>query len=183
MIRPSAGSKFIQFRPGMQSSVEWESAEYGKRYEVVVRFNFKELQEGNPDTIARKIDWFLGTFKSQDIQGGEEMITSYQNDAFYAWISDPYGSGVPYADPAEEDKVTERFTDNIDFIISVAAEELNTYMEVNEPSNSIVQDKPNYTNIDNGLGIFSSRFRKNRVKEIHPETITEIINLNIKFVY
>jgi hypothetical protein len=183
MIRPSAGAKFIQFRPGLQSNVEWESAEYGRRYEVLIRFNFKELKEGNPDTLDRKVDWFLGTFKSQDIDGGEEMATPYQNDSFYAIISDPFGSGVPYADPAEEDQVTERFTDNVEFIISVAGDELNTYMEVNEPSNSIVQEKPDYTNINNGLGIFSSRFRKTRIKEIHPETITEIKNLDLKFVY
>jgi hypothetical protein len=183
MTRPTAGSKFIQFRPGMQSSIEWESARYGKRYEVIIRFNFKELQEGNPDTIIRKIDWFMGTFKSQATVGGEEMLTAYQNNAFYTWLADPNGSGVPYADPVEEEKVTERFTTNVEFIISVGGDELNTYMEVNEPSNSIIQDKPDFTNISNGLGIFSSRFRKNRIKKIHPETITEIQKLNLKFVY
>jgi hypothetical protein len=183
MTQPSAGSKFIQFRPGLQSAVEWNSAKYGRRYEVLIRFNFNELKEGNPDTLARKVDWFLGTQKSQDIQGGEEMYAPYLNDAFYALLADTYGSGVPYADPAEEALVTERFTVNVEFIISVGGDELNTYMEVNEPSNSIVQDKPDYTNLDNGLGIFSSRYRKVREKSIHPETITEILNLDLKFVY
>jgi hypothetical protein len=56
-------------------------------------------------------------------------------------------------------------------------------MEVNEPTNSIVQEKPDYTNITNGLGIFSSRYRKIREKKIHPETIEEIQKLNLKFVY
>jgi hypothetical protein len=183
MTRPSAGSKFIQFRRGTQSAVEWESAKNGKRFEVLIRFNYKELKEGNPDTIVRRVDWALGTFKSQATEGGEEMFATYQNDSFYTIISDPYGSGVPYADPAQEALVTERFTTNVEFIISVGGGELNTYMEVNEPSNSIVQDKPDYTNITNGLGIFSSRFRKTREKKIHPETIVEIQKLNLKFVY
>jgi hypothetical protein len=183
MAKPSAGAKFIQFRRGTESAVEWESADFGKRYEVLIRFNYKELKEGNPDTISRKVDWFLGTYKSQSLEGAEEMFSPYSNDAFYNIISDPFGSGVPYADPAEEARVTERFTYNVEFIISVGGEELNTYMEVNEPSNSIIQDKPDYTNISNGLGVFSSRFRKVREKKIHPETIVEIQKLDLKFVY
>ena len=183
MSQPSAGSKFIQFRRGVQNAVEWESAENGKRYEVMIRFNFKELKEGSPDTITRKVDWFLGTQKSQFTVGGEAMFAPYSNDAFYTLLADPNGSGVAYADPAEEAKVNERFTNSVDFIISVGGDELNTYMEVNEPSNSIIQDKPDYTNLTNGLGVFSSRFRKVREKKIHPETIVEIQKLNLKFVY
>jgi len=183
MSQPSAGAKFIQFRPGTQNAVEWESAKYGKRYEVLIRFKFKELREDQPDTLYRHVDWSLGTQKSAALVGGEEMYAPYQNDAFYLIISDPNGSGVPYADPAEEALVTERFTNDVDFIISVAGDELNTYIEVNEPSNSIIQDKPDYTNLNNGLGIFSSRFKKVRVKKLHPETIAEIMKLNMKFVY
>jgi hypothetical protein len=35
-------------------------------------------------------------------------------------------------------------------------EDLFTYVEVNQPSIGIVQKKPEFSNIDNGLGIFSS---------------------------
>ena len=62
----------------------------------------------------------------------------------------------------------------MDFIIAVAADELNTYMEVNEPSNSIVQERPDYTNITNGIGLFSSRIKNTRTKKISPETIESI---------
>jgi hypothetical protein len=36
------------------------------------------------------------------------------------------------------------------------AEDLYTYQEVNRPSIGIVQKKPEYTNISDGLGLFSS---------------------------
>lgn len=181
MSKPNAGPTSVKFTRGTQSAVEWNSAVNGRRYEVMIRFNFRELMRDDPDTIYRKVDWALGTQKSQTTLGGEEMYATYQNDAFYAILSDkvPYD---PVLFPGKEDLVSERFTTNVEFIISVAGEELNTYMEVNEPTNSIIQEKPEYTNLTNGLGLFSSRFRKDRVKKINDDSKTEIVKLGIKFV-
>ena len=51
-----------------------------------------------------------------------------------------------------------RAAGRVDYIFSVASDDLNTYMEVTEPSSSIVQYRPPFTNINNGIGLFSSRF-------------------------
>lgn len=181
ITRPSAGSSAIQFKPGTNGEVAWNSAKYGRRYEVVIRFNYRELWFDNPDTLLNHVDWALGTRKSIGINGGEEMNIAYSNDAFYAIIKDK----IPYDDPAKEAQVKERFTLNVDVFVAVAAEELNTYMEVNEPSNSIVQEKPDYTNISNGIGLFSSRFLNTRTKKVHLETVQSIKTLapELKFVF
>jgi hypothetical protein len=68
MSQPTAGAKFINFKKGVQNAVEWESAKYGKRYEVLIRFNYRELQADDPDTIYRKVDWVLGTEKSWELR-------------------------------------------------------------------------------------------------------------------
>ncbi len=181
--KPSPGTKFIQFKPGTSGEVAWVSAKNGKRYEVVIRFNYKELFSGSPDTVFRYIDWAMGTRKSINTNGGEEMSIGYSNDGFYTLL----GNKVPYSDPAKESSVTARFTNTVDVFVAVAADELNTYMEVNEPSNSIVQERPEYTNISGGIGIFSSRFRNSRNKKVHPETVefikTEEATKNLKFVF
>lgn len=181
--KPSAGTRFIQFKPETTGEVAWVSAKNGRRYEVVIRFNYKELFIGNPDTVYRSIDWAMGTRKSVNTNGGEEMSISYSNDGFYTLLANK----VPYSDPAMEASVAERFTNNVDVFVAVAAEELNTYMEVNEPSSSIVQDKPEYTNISGGTGIFSSRFRNTRNKKVHPETVefiqTREETRDLKFVF
>ena len=39
-------------------------------------------------------------------------------------------------------------------------DELSTYIDLNRPSNSIIQERPAYTNISNGIGIFSCRHTK-----------------------
>ena len=182
LTKPSAGSQYINIRYDTNPTVEWNSAENGIRYEIVIRFNFKELMLNDPDTISRFQDWALGTKKSKSTAGGEEMSVKYSGNAFYNWLE----TSVPYDDPAKESQVSERFTENLEYFIMVAAKDLNTYMEVNEPSNSIVQEKPQYTNVENGLGLFSSRHLESRAKRIHPETVARIKALDdpdLKFVY
>jgi hypothetical protein len=98
------------------------------------------------------------------------MIVSYSNDGFYNFI----GNEIPYNDDDAEANVKERHTNDVDFIIAVAALDFNTYLEVNEPSNSIIQDRPEFTNISNGTGLFSSRYKNIRSKKLHPESISTI---------
>jgi len=181
ITKPSAGSKFIMFRPGLNGDVEWTSAKNGKRYEILIRFKYKEVLFNSPDTVYTYVDWSQGTRKSETDAGGQDMYVSYSNDGFYTLIA----NNIPYEDAAMEANVKERYTNDVDFIISVAATDLNTYMEVNEPSNSIVQERPEYTNIENGTGIFSSRSRNIRTKKVHAETIEEIQSQlpGLKFVY
>jgi hypothetical protein len=179
--KPSAGAKFIMFRPGTSSDINWTSAKYGKRYEIVIRIKYKEVFFDSPDTNYTYIDWSFGTKKSVSDQGGEEMKVAYNNDGFYSILADQ----VPYSDPAQEENVKARYTNDVDFIFAVAGTDLNTYMEVNEPSNSIIQDRPEFTNVENGTGVFSTRFKNIRTKKLHPETIQEIKSQlpELKFVY
>ena len=181
ITKPSSGSKFIMFRTDTEGEIEWISAKFGKRYEVVIRMKYKEVLFDSPDTVYTYVDWGMGTKKSVSNEGGDEMKIVYSNDGFYNFIANQ----IPYQDPVAEANVKERFTNDVDFIIAVAAEELNTYMEVNEPSNSIIQERPEYTNISNGIGLFSSRFKNIRTKKIHPETIVTIKTdlPELKFVY
>lgn len=44
--------------------------------------------------------------------------------------------------------------------ISMAETELSTYMQVNEPSDGLLIEKPQYTNINNGFGVFSAKYVK-----------------------
>ena len=45
----------------------------------------------------------------------------------------------------------------LDVTLMAAAQDLSTYILLNQNSNSIVVDRPEYSNIDNGIGILSSR--------------------------
>jgi hypothetical protein len=70
----------------------------------------------------------------------------------------------------------------VDYVVSAAGVEYNTYLNVNEPSTSLVQDRPEYTNIENGFGLLSSRYQKTRTIEMNPITEQNLMNMNLSFV-
>lgn len=51
-----------------------------------------------------------------------------------------------------------RYDDTSSIVIIVAGQELVRYNEVNSPSLGIVEERPSYTNVSNGLGLVSCRF-------------------------
>jgi len=147
--------------------VIWNRKEEAPRYNVVIRFNYKELKEGSTDTIYRYFDWH------RDIQkavAGEEVESYYTGNTFYVAL-DTY---VAYEDPDVEATIATRYTSTIEYIIEAGGKELNTYMEVNEPSSSIIQERPEYTNITNGIGIFSTRSRAVKTKILSDVSVSYI---------
>jgi len=157
--------------------LEWYSAVNGKRYQVVMRFNYAEIFIDNPDTVFTYIDRTFPSKKSEGTDGGEEMLIQFANNSFYIWCQ----SDIPY-DQDKEFSVDSRVAGTVDFIFSVAGDEFNTYMEVNEPSGSIIQERPEYTNVDNGIGIFSCRYNKSRSYYLHPLSEEILATKGLKFV-
>ncbi|HET6243084.1 MAG: DUF4249 family protein [Bacteroidetes bacterium] len=146
-------------------SIEWFSAVNGRRYTVQVVFNYFEVDKTSLDTIARQLDWSY-TLKSKTAKGGELMPFKMTGAEFFNKIA----NNIP-----ETNGNIERLVHTIDFNFSVAGDELNTYMEVNEPVSGIVQEKPEYTNVVNGIGIFSSRLNQSiKNKGLNSTTVKAI---------
>ncbi|MCF8297702.1 MAG: hypothetical protein K9J13_09190 [Saprospiraceae bacterium] len=162
ITKPNAGVSTIGFNHKVSNptDVQWRSGLNGRLYQLVIRFYYIERDLNNIET-KKYVDWVLGTKTSQNINGGEEMKLSYVGESFYKNIQD----NVKF-DP----NVAVRIPDTVQFIFSVAADEFNTYMDINKPSSSIVQERPEYTNINNGIGIFSSRYIKIRGKLLNNDS-------------
>ena len=45
----------------------------------------------------------------------------------------------------------------LDFNLSIANEALRTYLDVNDPVTGVIQERPEYTNIIGGLGLWAAR--------------------------
>ena len=102
-----------------------------------------------------------------------------------AGVSDP--NSIPF--------FSHRELENITLKILVAGTELNTFMDVSAPSNNVNQEKPAYTNIENGLGIFSSREAinweassnfmgsSNGLVNINSDTIKKLKSLGLGFCF
>lgn len=127
--------------------VKWISAENGKLYQLTIRFHYDEKEITSGVITPKYTDWGFSAQKSISISGGENMEVSFMGSDFYKFLK-------AMISPNSN---VERKAGNLDFIFSVAGNDFNTYMEVYQPSNGIVQEKPEYTNIENGIGLFSSR--------------------------
>lgn len=180
ITKPRSSTPTFEFKRSItgEQNFTWISAANGRRYQVTVKFYFKESSAPG-DTLHRSIDWVLPSVKSNGTKGGEELSSSYLNEEFFVNCK----NFIPYADAGKEADVASRQVEHVDFIFVVLGDEINTYMEVSEPSTGVIQEKPEYTNITNGIGILSCRYSKQPLKKkLSSITETDLIAMGIKFV-
>ncbi len=154
--KPAPYNKFVSLISTSRINVEMKSAPYGKIYEAKFIFFYREVYTDNPlDTLMKQIEWNLGSVKSDRIAGGEDIVISYIPYTFFNILKQKIPD-LPNVNRFHGIMTSEGRVD-IQLVIAVGADELSTYIDTNAPSNSIIQDRPVYTNITNGLGIFSSK--------------------------
>lgn len=141
-----------------QKKVKWNTAKNGRRYQLEIHFRFQESTQ-NGDVKKRTITWSSFDLKrSRSAEGGEPMEIRFPHTKFYKFVAD----NVPYENQEKEDDVTLRIAKKIDFEISVASDVFDTYMQIYEPSEGIVEYRPEFSNVENGMGLFASRTSKTR---------------------
>jgi hypothetical protein len=172
ITKPPSGGK-ATFAPGFTTEFAWRTAVNGKRYQPTIRFHYMELPSGSSDTIYKFIDWTLPAQFAEDLSGNVTQSIEVSNDGFYAFINNT-------VKPREFNG--KRLCGVVDFMVAAAGIEYDTYLRVNEPSNSLVQDKPEYTNINNGFGVLSSRLNISKDRHLSPLAEDEILLLGLGFV-
>lgn len=110
--------------------------------------------------------WNLGTVTSKNTNGSETLEIAYQGDEFFRRLAAVIDQDTPNV---------KRFTGKIDIYISAGGDDLTTYIEVNAPSNSIIQEVPQFSNIENGIGIFSSRSTVKRTYLMTVQSETKLV--------
>jgi len=124
-----------------------------KRYEFTFRYNYVEFYTDGSSS-DKHIDfkdppWIVG-----DINTHDESDFFVEGQDFYEILAGRI------LDQGNEENVTKRVIGTLDYIFEYTGAELNTFIELNEPSTSINPTQNSYTNITNGIGVFSSRGRK-----------------------
>ncbi len=147
IINPSPAD--ADFAPANKGSVKFNSVPNGRVYDVVIRFHYTEDSSGV--LSYHFVDW---NFSDQFVTSGAELIFSYSRPDFYKLLA----SAIPV-----KNGVT-RTVGNavagypaIEFRMMAGTEDFHTYMELNSPSNTSLQDPPLFTTLENGLGLFTSR--------------------------
>ena len=148
-------SQPIFFNPGHKSNVNWKSAKDGKVYGLTVRINYVSMVKADTTIkVYQHADWAIFNDKVvNDITGNQNEDEYIESTTFYEFLANHL---IPSTD-------TVRRAINMTYIFSVAGDEFNTYTLVNQSALGLTSGsvKPAYTNVENGTGLFSSRFNKN----------------------
>lgn len=152
VTKPAAQVQNLSFYSYLnEEKVEWITAPYTRVYQLILRFHYLETK--NLDTLYKSMDWKIGQYISQHGDGGETMTVSIVHENFYKWLGDRMS--LP-----QEGYIRLANKKAIDFIFTVGGEELYVYSQLYGDGSGIMVEKPVYTNIANGIGLFSSRFKK-----------------------
>jgi hypothetical protein len=117
-------------------------------YNYKYTFRYKEYY-ANGDSAQLSITRNDGDIEqSGSAENPSVQIPSFSGLDFYTWL----GETIP-VDP----NVTRRRFEGLDLRISVAHTDLHQFMQVSEPVTGIAQVQPEYTNLQGGRGLFSSR--------------------------
>ncbi len=153
--------------------------------DLISGFSFKGLdtigpyvlyKSSNPD-VFQEIRWFPAKY------GDVDVGLVYQLDVFFNYIENGEEKSILWRQPSvipesplvkktqlygsnffnfiqaniEKDATKIREFSSLSLVMTIGTPELATYINISSPLSSISQEKIEYTNINNGLGIFSAR--------------------------
>lgn len=156
-IRPMG--KYINFRSNVVNQVQWAGAHHPEApninagsFTVIGYFHYKELMPGATDTVERYLQWTLGSGEADEWQNTTfHYYSTYYTPStlFFLLEKDDYmKNNSPYG--------VQRWLEPFEFKLFVYGEELYDYHIINNAT-SVIPEVPNYSNVENGVGLLSSR--------------------------
>lgn len=134
--------------------INLRSPQNAKMYELTVRVFYDEWNRftvtptDTPGLQLKHVDWKAQTNQLvRNINTNENFQIRVNGRNMFAYMN----SVIPV-----NPDVNRRVRGTL-FIFDFADDNLNTFLSVNRPSASVVDVRPTFTNIENGLGIFASR--------------------------
>lgn len=138
---------FASNNPNYKVEIKWDRADNAKLYQLGMVFHYTEVDINSVVTPKATTAWVIGEQSASPGNSGDESM-KFDPEGFYRFI----GNAI-----SQDNNVVERRCDSVKFYVYACGQELVDYMNINGPSSSIVQERPQYTNINNGLGVYSAR--------------------------
>jgi len=126
------------------TTIEWTHSKNASIYQMTLYINYTEY---GTDTVEKTIQKIYPVI---DYDGSSNLSQKILGEEFFNLIA--------YNRP--KNNTVNRRINNLDILFSAASQDLKTYISLNEPPTGIVQERQLYTNIDGGIGLFSSRYNK-----------------------
>ena len=130
-------------------------------YELNIIFHYTEKNNTTGVLVDKYLDWYLGT---SAIVGGYPTF-NVSGGAFYAVI----------ADKLSPDPSVTRTADNfLTFKYTTVSADLTKLIQLSRFTGSVNENPPEYTNVSNGLGIFSAKNKLITGYTLNPSSMQEL---------
>ena len=168
-----AVSRQFLFRPAVKGAI----------YQVTFSFTFLEQREPDGDSVPRTMSWEVGTFTDDDFSmhmDGDAYVILYRPEDFYANLREFVGDDTTLLD-------VQRFIGDYpaEDTIVAGGENLRQYVYNNNTENGFSQGDNEFSLIDGGYGVFSSRMTMSRRVRLAGETVPDLVAMrhwNFKFI-
>ena len=145
---------------------KWSTTPGASRYEVTLILHVIEREWADAahtvlvEERTRDIEWFIGAVDAASTAGGQVLMKEINGERFFTTLASRLEANPLITRQLGVWNATTGNVEAIDFILTIANEPLATYLDVNAPVTGVIQERPSYTNVVGGLGLWASRARQ-----------------------
>lgn len=160
--------------------LKWKSSANAISYKPILRFYYIEKDIFTGEVSYKFIEKEYAEQSSVNANGGQQMELGISGESFYYFVKNSISpnENVERINAQELDdgvSSSDNWLGGIEFRFVVGGEEISQYISINNLPNLLFQDPPTYTNIENGLGIFSSRLNASlSYKKLEVQSLSEL---------
>ena len=141
-------------------------------YDVSMSFTFKELRTPDGDSIPRTVYWKIASYTDYDLAHNLDnycYVFYYRPEVFYSvleqYFRDDTATGV------------QRFIDDypVEVIITAGGDKLSQYIHANNSLSAPGQGESDFSYVNGGAGVFSSKITLRRRVRLAGETVPELV--------
>ncbi|MFL5763926.1 MAG: hypothetical protein ACJ77K_08305 [Bacteroidia bacterium] len=137
--------------PNYPFPISWNSAAGARMYQGLLRLNYIDSTLAGNDT--NYVDYLLPELRTDNSAAAPSEGMSYtaKGHDFYKYIGEHL---------SDYSGLIKRTALKVDLRLYAGSDDLATFIDVNKPSTGIIQERPEFTNIKGGLGIFTARLNR-----------------------
>lgn len=140
--------QFLNFEDAGAIGFHFSSGTFSRRTKLTIRFYYDEqFIYDTTQTSIRYVDWEIGEAETFSDLGGENLFINVQRNNFMNML----------ANKIEPNPLVRRISRRVDLYYLSAHDDLVTYIKVQQANAGSSTELPEFTNMENGLGLFTTR--------------------------
>ena len=149
------------------TKVQWGSNSSALLYQLTLRFYYTEIDTAGKDTTLKYVDWVFASQEPPALETGDQMEDDFTGSGFLQFLK----GSIPSAAGTN----IKRIPGDVEVLFTSGTSDFYTYIELSQPSLTVNQEKPFYSNLTNAVGIFSARHVQSVFKPLPASAIDTLI--------